>query len=738
MANQDVTPIVALVQNDTGREIECNILDFDIPAGATSKLWLIKPSGKVASCNGTISENVVTVALTDQAVAEKGMCVAQLKITKNGKTLSSFTMHFNFEEDASTNGIISQEDIKLVETFIAEQKKKLDAYIAEKTKDIEKLKTDVGTLSNDLTTLRNDHSTDIESLEQNSAPPIILTATGESIVLEDSAERRVQGLRIFGKTTQVQTKGYQLFDTSKLPTKTAGGATVTNNGDGSFTVSGSGNLTETFSVYYELSHEETIQILKAGRISVANNAAHPSLCAYLYYDNYRKYYSLITDTIKYTDITDEMLSHPDCALRCYMYGYTGKAIKPGTIKPMLYQTGDETWESYTGGKPSPSPDYPQEVNVGSKEIEIRAHGKNLFDITKIKSKTLGGVTVTINEDQTFTIKGKSNIEFNTALYIQHKQLIRMFKAGKLNLKVMNVNGGSAPIPRPYFCLYRFAGSGAVPLGSTLYHGVNYYMRQEYLDDETVYGEIGIYQQSSQTSVEGTFKVMLYQDGDGTWEPYKPLQSLSLQTPNGLPGIPVTSGGNYTDSTGQQWICDEIELKRGMYIQRVGRFKETSLGAIEINNNTLSEKYVQYTVNNNKGNFLESININSEKKSYCTHLVLGNQINSDTKNEQFWIFNKEKLVLILLKEKFPTAESVRTWLKTSEMEIFAPITPVETPLAEETLQAFKSLQTYYPNTVVTNDADTGMELEYIADTQKYIDNKFAEMNKAVVATQKALL
>lgn len=303
---------------------------------------------------------------------------------------------------------------------------------------------------------------------------------------------------------------------------------------------------------------------------------------------------------------------------------------------------------------------------------------------------------------------------------------------------MNVNGGSNPIPKPYFCLYRFAGSGAVQLGSTLYHGANYYMRQEYLDDETVYGEIGIYKQSSQTSVEGTFKVILYQDGDGTWEPYKPLQSLSLQTPNGLPGIPTSSGGNYTDANGQQWICDEIDLKRGVYVQRVGRFKGTSLGAIEINNNTSSEKYIQYTVNNNERNFLEGINTNSEKKSYCTHLVLGNQINSDTKNEQFWIFNKEKMALILLKEKFPTAESVRTWFETSEMEIVAPITPVETPLAEETIQAFKSLRTYYPNTVVTNDADTGMELEYIADTQKYIDNKFAEMNQTIVATQKALL
>ena len=145
MANQDTAPIVNLVQNDTGREIECNILDFDIPAGATSKLWLIKPSKKISSCDGVISGNMVTVALTDQVVAEEGMCVAQLKITKDGKTLSSFAMYFNFEEDTSTNGIISQEDIKLVETFIQEQKKKLDAYLEGKGQDIEKLKKDMPT-----------------------------------------------------------------------------------------------------------------------------------------------------------------------------------------------------------------------------------------------------------------------------------------------------------------------------------------------------------------------------------------------------------------------------------------------------------------------------------------------------------------------------------------------------------------------------------------------------------------
>ena len=52
-----------------------------------------------------------------------------------------------------------------------------------------------------------------------------------------------------------------------------------------------------------------------------------------------------------------------------------------------------------------------------------------------------------------------------------------------------------------------------------------------------------------------------------YEPYRE-QLLTLPTPTGLPGIPVTSGGNYTDSTGRQWVCDEVDLTRGVRVQRV--------------------------------------------------------------------------------------------------------------------------------------------------------------------------
>ena len=56
--------------------------------------------------------------------------------------------------------------------------------------------------------------------------------------------------------------------------------------------------------------------------------------------------------------------------------------------------------------------------------------------------------------------------------------------------------------------------------------------------------------------DGGSVVVTLSDGKGK------TQTLNLPTPNGLPGIPVTSGGNYTDPQGQQWVCDEVDLREG--------------------------------------------------------------------------------------------------------------------------------------------------------------------------------
>ena len=73
-----------------------------------------------------------------------------------------------------------------------------------------------------------------------------------------------------------------------------------------------------------------------------------------------------------------------------------------------------------------------------------------------------------------------------------------------------------------------------------------------------------------TTVDFTIAVQLELGRTVTaYSPYRE-QLLTLPTPTGLPGIPVTSGGNYTDSAGQQWVCDEVDLERGVKVQRIDK------------------------------------------------------------------------------------------------------------------------------------------------------------------------
>ena len=90
-----------------------------------------------------------------------------------------------------------------------------------------------------------------------------------------------------------------------------------------------------------------------------------------------------------------------------------------------------------------------------------------------------------------------------------------------------------------------------------------------------YFRIAIYESSATTGViaeaEAMANITMIETGETVtaYEPAKPIQKATITTPNGLHGIPVTAGGNYTDASGQQWICDEIDFARGVYVHRVG-------------------------------------------------------------------------------------------------------------------------------------------------------------------------
>ena len=568
----------------------------------------------------------------------------------------------------------------------------------------------------------------VDVLERTKAPAIYQTVSGESLQIEDSADTPMAGLRVFGKSRQVVTTGAQLFDASKLPTKTQGGATVTNNGDGSFTISGSGNLSTNFIISKTYTYEETIELIKVGTLYCKGNEN----TVYPYFEC-----GLLTsngDWVKQirndgqTEITeDDLSSEKGNRLLIRFYGKSGVTIKTGTVKPMLYQDGDGTWEPYTGGKPAPSPDYPQEIEIPGNEgsVGVNVTGAQLFDASKLPTKTQGGATFTNNGDGSFTILGNGKLTepFTLSYKLSHDEAIKILKPGNLYMK----GGLDGQI---YFELQLLSSAG----NKYLRNNSSVYITDNMLSD--IECSFIIYGKNGSTITNATFRPMVYyqKHSDGTWEPYKEPQNISINTPNGLPGIPVDSGGNYTDSDGQQWICDEVDFTRGKYVQRVKKV---------VYDGSEDEAWIVHTTTNDYGiaNFRIYIADSGNNNGLCSHLIAQSTLIAATQTEGFMISESTILYFRIKQDRAKDITEFRQMLSGDNIAIlYILATPIETDLSEEELTAYAALRTNYPTTVVTSDSDpeVGIEVEYVADTQKYIDNKFAELAQNLAATQNTLL
>lgn len=361
---------------------------------------------------------------------------------------------------------------------------------------------------------------------------------------------------IDGAYSQETTNGFQLFDASKLPTKSQGGATVTNNGDGSFTISGSGNLTEIFSLSYQYSHEETLKLLKVGDINLVNgNSTKPFALVQLVKTGGTSVWFVLNDNITKATITQEMLNDERCALQIYIHGESG-AIKSGTIKPMLCQDGDGTFEPHTGGIASPNPEYPQEpkfvgdYNEGTKkyDIDIVSQTRNLFDASKLPTTSQEGVTVTNNDDGSFTISGEfntTNNRFNVGYEYSHEETLKLLKVGKITLICEDVF--------PRFCMTLKKDGG-------YYANVNSHDRltdtitQEMLNDPTCKLVIFI-DSSGQPATLTTVKPMLYQQGNGEWESFK-LKSTTVELNQPLRALPNGAKDTIENGSVIRHICEK--------------------------------------------------------------------------------------------------------------------------------------------------------------------------------------
>ena len=444
----------------------------------------------------------------------------------------------------------------------------------------------------------NQNKTDIAGLVEGMtdlAPAILNTASGSVITADDAAEGRpFWGIRVFGRTEQVRTTGAQLLDLSDKigKTETKNGVTYIINDDQSITVSGK---TGDYTSFYIKD-----MALKAGTYFLKNESRDK---------NKKIFIQLIGDRIKEGVFTlDKDVSNIGVYFVFNVFGGTVNIFND-TVTTMLNEGSTALpWEPYTGGKPSPSPEYQQEI----------------------------------------------------------------------------VSAGES----------------------------------------------------------GTINVSISDSGSQS-------QSLTLATPNGLPGIPVTKDGNYTDADGQQWVCDEIDLERGKYVQRVAEkeVSEITWSGAGAWGNTDDYKTLAFYA------YIDGSNINEDwdaVKNYgicnyatITSNVFNNSIIGFTLGD-YIAFRVLRSLLPDWDENNPSNDPWVNWLK-ARKEAGNPVivryalkTPIERDLTPEEITAYKALHTNYPTTVISNDAGAHMEVAYVADTRNYIQNLEQRLSAKLVNIQSALI
>lgn len=253
-------------------------------------------------------------------------------------------------------------------------------------------------VSNKLDTLKND---------------VLETGTDTDIFvhLEDSAMAEFQELEVDGVCEQETTTGNQLLDFSKATGLSAGlehsfkDDILTLTGDGSSAYMNYSKICTDIIInnpgkvlYFDYDSIETLNPMDGAmvQLNIKYNDGTSSL-----------FYSMVTkelDKRSYKIQTDTSnINYAALAI----YTTNAKTASANTItitKPMLHFGTDKLeYEPYTGGQPSPNPDYPQEIKTITDSLSVTSCNKNLFDKN------------TITENQRLDQNGNKNFDENCDL-----------------------------------------------------------------------------------------------------------------------------------------------------------------------------------------------------------------------------------------------------------------------------------------------------------------------------------
>lgn len=203
------------------------------------------------------------------------------------------------------------------------------------------------------------------------------TVSDDSFVhVEDAFEGgRIRGFTIQGKCEQITTKGINLWP--QIESLKMDGVTFEPYADrhghadrGMVKVSGTATLDNRYA-------SVTVN-LEAGTYSFKNfgfykgSSASDAGAVYLRVRVGSDSYIALTNEV--TSFTLSSASEVSLDIMCGKAGSVGV----GAVIPMLVKGSmPSNWEQYTGGKPSPSPEYPQEIDV-AESVKLATIGRNIF------------------------------------------------------------------------------------------------------------------------------------------------------------------------------------------------------------------------------------------------------------------------------------------------------------------------------------------------------------------------
>ena len=455
---------------------------------------------------------------------------------------------------------------------------------------------------------------------------VLTVVTGNPALLENSkGNRGLESLTLYGKSTQVSTTGAQL-----LP----------------FEVGEKREGLEVFKDGIAISGARKNDIYAVGRSGMGNESSYddfPLLASGEYYV-YSDSASVNLFVVAFRNGINITLGGSMKGVAVKIKVMDGDKFRiflrleedfNGKVKAMISKTQPtaSNYEPYTGGKPSPSPEYPQEIESTGQSGEI-------------------GVTVTGTNLLPFEVgqKGKGFEVFADGVQVDVDRKTDIYAVGRNNGNV-----------------------------------------------ESGYDEFALMTAGKYYIYSGTQDVY-----------YKPAQTLIIPTPNGLPGIPVSSDGNYTDADGRQWVCDEVDLKRGVYVQNVA-FAEFGKGitVLKKSNAVSNENFVAaYFFTSPSKRIKTRQTILSNCLSYVESV---NKVNKpySISNE----FDTEAMYVTIPTELYENDVQMLNLLAEKKIKILYATYPTERPLSTEELEKYRSLRTYSPTTTVINDAGAGMSVGY---------------------------